>query len=77
MAPQACLPVLEKGEPVRTLPDIVADKDLCKRLQLLTAKPMMFVANLSEDGVIDDTKAAAWLKEVESYASSVSEWRHC
>ena len=41
---------LNEGQPVRTLDLSKEDKALLKQLHLITAKPAMFVGNVSEDG---------------------------
>ena len=44
------IPVLEKGENVRTLNFNPAESKLLKGFQLLTYKPVLYVANVSENG---------------------------
>ena len=44
------LPVLNEGKPVRTLEFTKEEMPLLKQFFLITAKPAMFVANVSEDG---------------------------
>ena len=44
------IPVLEKGENVRTLNFNSAESKLLKGFQLLTYKPVLYVANVSENG---------------------------
>ena len=44
------LPVLEKGESVRTLSFNEEESKLLKGFQLLTIKPVLYVANVSEEG---------------------------
>ena len=44
------LPVLEKGESIRTLSFNEEEAKLLKGFQLLTIKPVLYVANVSEDG---------------------------
>ena len=43
-------PVLNEGKPARTVPLTDEEKLLIKNYGLLTLKPVMFVANVSEDG---------------------------
>ncbi|MDI9332384.1 MAG: redox-regulated ATPase YchF [Alphaproteobacteria bacterium] len=43
-------PVLDQGKPVRTLALSTEEQALLKPLCLITAKPAMFVGNVSEDG---------------------------
>ena len=45
---------LADGRPARTLPAGGAARGLARELFLLTAKPVMFVANVEEDGFADD-----------------------
>jgi GTP-binding protein YchF len=58
---QASLPVLERlqshlaeGNPVRTLRIDAGDRTFVRSLFLLTAKPTMYIANVSEDGLGDN-----------------------
>ena len=44
------LPVLEKGESIRTLSFNEEESKLLKGFQLLTIKPVLYVANVSEEG---------------------------
>ena len=44
------LPVLEKGESIRTLSFNEEESKLLKDFQLLTIKPVLYVANVSEEG---------------------------
>jgi GTP-binding protein YchF len=48
------LPHLNEGQPVRTLGLDADEMDLIKPLCLITAKPAMFVANVSESGFKDN-----------------------
>jgi ribosome-binding ATPase len=41
---------LEAGEPVRTCPGFSELMPLCKRYGLLTAKPVLYIANVDDDG---------------------------
>ena len=59
------LPILEEGLAVRSL-DLNEDEDkLAKGLQLLTSKPVLYVANVNEDGFENN----AHLTAVTNYAS--------
>jgi hypothetical protein len=58
---QASLPVLERlnshlseGNPVRTMKIDPTDRPFVRSLFLLTAKPTMYIANVSEDGLDDN-----------------------
>jgi ribosome-binding ATPase YchF (GTP1/OBG family) len=44
------LPHLNEGQPVRTMGLDADEMELIKGLHLITAKPAMFVANVSESG---------------------------
>src|SRR5690606_28981625 len=48
------LDALEEGRAVRTLEHDDATKELLRELHLLTAKPVMYIANIAEDGSPDD-----------------------
>lgn len=48
------LPVLENGDSVRTLDFDEEEIKLLKGFQLLTIKPVLYVANVSEDGMNDN-----------------------
>ena len=50
---------LEEGLPVRTLALDAADKRALRELQLLTAKPVLYIANVNEDGFEDNPYLAA------------------
>ncbi|MFZ4762339.1 MAG: redox-regulated ATPase YchF [Alphaproteobacteria bacterium] len=45
---EAALKLLEQGEPARKLPLTDDQKPIFKQLQLLTGKPVLFIANVSE-----------------------------
>jgi GTP-binding protein YchF len=57
---------LDEGLPVRTLQTNDLQKEILKQVHLITAKPVMYVANVDEDGFIDNP----YLKAVEDYAAS-------
>lgn len=54
------LPVLESGKLANTVELSIEEKDLIKQLQLITAKPVLFVGNISEDQIktIDEVTIA-------------------
>ncbi len=60
------LPVLEKGESVRTLSFDEAEIKLLKSFQLLTIKPVLYVANISEDGFSDNP----YLDSIQEFAQA-------
>jgi GTP-binding protein YchF len=45
---------LSDGDPVRTLPLTSLERPIVRDLFLLTAKPTMYIANVSEDGLTDN-----------------------
>ena len=47
---------LDQGEPVRAQPLDQFDRERVRELQLLTAKPVMYVANVDESGFADNPK---------------------
>jgi GTP-binding protein YchF len=57
-------PVLDQGKPVRTLDLSDEERALIKPLCLITAKPAMFVGNVSEDGFENN----AFLNRLQEYA---------
>ena len=56
---------LDEGLPVRCMDMSHLQKQILKSVHLLTAKPVMYVANVAEDGFIDNP----YLKAVEEYAA--------
>ncbi len=61
-----CHAVLDEGKPVRTADLSEDDKELIKPLCLITAKPAMFVGNVSEDGFTNNP----YLDKLTAYAES-------
>ena len=57
---------LDKGLPVRTLQTSDLQKEILKSVHLITAKPVMYVANVDEDGFIDNPL----LEVVRQYAAN-------
>ncbi len=57
---------LDEGLPVRSMETSDLQKQILKSVHLLTAKPVMYVANVAEDGFIDNP----YLKAVEEYAAN-------
>jgi len=55
---------LDEGSPVRSLALDDNEKNILRELHLVTAKPVMYVANVDEGGFIDNPQ----LKAVEEYA---------
>ena len=56
---------LDEGLPVRSMDLSDLQKDILRSVHLITAKPVMYVANVDEDGFIDNPH----LKAVEEYAA--------
>ncbi len=63
-----CQSVLNEAKPVRTLAFTKEEQPLLKQLFLITAKPAMFVANVSEDGFENNPMLA----RLEQYAQAQS-----
>jgi GTP-binding protein YchF len=53
------LEALESGKPARTVQLDEGDADLLKELHLITAKPVMYVANVAEDSPADNSLVEA------------------
>lgn len=49
---------LEAGEQVRSLPNLEEVQPICKRYGLLTAKPILYIANIDDDGLNDNEALA-------------------
>ncbi len=60
------LPHLNEGKPARTFNMTLDDKELIKPLCLLTIKPAMYVANVKEDGFINNP----YLDKLTAYANA-------
>lgn len=54
---------LESGEPVRTFPQLEEVRPLCKRFGLLTAKPVLYIANV-DDAHLEGSDALTKLREL-------------
>ena len=62
-------PVLEAGNPARSL-EVDEDEELIlKSYNLLTAKPMIYVANMDEEGVMDP-ESNDYFKKVKEFATA-------
>ena len=59
------LPVLEEGRPVRSIEFNEDDLKLLRSLQLLTSKPVLYVANVNENGFSENS----YLAQLEDFAS--------
>lgn len=60
--------VLDEGNPVRTMTLTPEEKIVCDRLFLLTAKPVLYVANVNDDGFINNPL----LEQVKKFAQNES-----
>ncbi len=58
---------LENGISVRSMDFTAEEKDMVEQLFLLTSKPVLYTANLSEDDLASESNA--YLKELKEYAS--------
>ncbi|BAH06129.1 redox-regulated ATPase YchF [Clostridium kluyveri] len=61
---------LEKGLPVRTLELSKEEKEFVKDFFLLTTKPVLYVANISEDDLICGNLENEFVKKVKEYAKN-------
>ena len=62
-------PILEEGKPARSLELNEDEQILMKGYNLLTAKPMIYVANLDDEGIMDPD-SCAYYNQVKEYAQS-------
>jgi hypothetical protein len=60
---------LEEGRPVRALSFNKEEKIIVDQLFLLTQKPVIYVANISENDLMAGTAENQWVKELKSYAA--------
>lgn len=58
---------LEEGKPARNYPATDEEKEILKTLFLLTSKPVIYAANVSEDDVATENE---YVKQVKEYAKS-------
>jgi len=57
---------LDEGLPIRSMDKTDLQKEILRSVHLITAKPVMYVANVDEDGFVDNPHLTA----VEKYAAS-------
>jgi len=62
---------LNEGKPARALAFDETEKPIVKELQLMTWKPMLYVANVQEDGFVDNPMLAAVTQFAEREGSQV------
>ncbi len=60
---------LENNEPVRSIEFTAEEKTILKHLSLLTAKPMLYVANVAEDEVANP-EDNEYVKQIKEYADN-------
>ena len=65
------LPVLEEGLAIRSLEFTDDEIKLIKGLQLLTSKPVLYVANVNEDGFANNSHLAKLISHADSDKSQV------
>ena len=63
------LAVLEEGQSVRTLDLTNDEKEIVKSFNLLSSKPVIYVANVSEDDLADDGNSNAFVGAVRKFAA--------
>ncbi|MHC6179400.1 redox-regulated ATPase YchF [Clostridium sp. JNZ X4-2] len=61
---------LEKGKPVRTMELTEDENELISEFFLLTTKPVLYVANISEDDLTSGNSENKFVKKVREYAKS-------
>lgn len=64
------LPVLEEGKSIRTLTFDDAEKAILKNFSLLSVKPIIYVANVNEDDMIDEGKSNEYVKILDDFAKN-------
>ena len=61
---------LEAGKSARSMEFSKEEKEILKEIALLTIKPVIYAANVSEDDFINGIENNAFIKEVEEFASA-------
>lgn len=67
---QKAMAVLEEGKSIRTLDLSDEQKELIKSFNLLSSKPIIYVANVSEDDLADDGSSNPHVASVRNFAST-------
>lgn len=62
------LPVLEEGKSIRTLTFDDNEKAILKNFSLLSVKPIIYVANVNEDDMLDEGKNNEYVKVLADFA---------
>ncbi len=65
---QAAMAVLEKGKSVRTLELTEEQNEIVKSFNLLSSKPIIYVANVSEEDLADDGNSNPHVAKVREFA---------
>lgn len=63
------LPVLEEGKSIRTLSFDDNEKIILKNFSLLSIKPIIYVANVNEDDMIDEGENNQYVKVLKDFAT--------
>ena len=64
------LPVLEEGKSIRTLSFDDNEKAILKNFSLLSVKPIIYVANVNEDDMLDEGKNNEYVKVLDDFAKN-------
>lgn len=67
---QMCMTVLEEGKSVRTLDLTEEQSELVKSFNLLSAKPIIYVANVAEEDLANDGNSNPYVAKVREFAST-------
>lgn len=62
------LPVLEEGKSIRSLSFDDSEKAILKNFSLLSVKPIIYVANVNEDDMLDEGKSNEYVKVLDDFA---------
>ena len=71
IALEKCMPALEEGKMLRTVEFTQADREALRNYNFLTIKPVMYIANVSEDGFTNNPYLDAVQKLAEAEGSIV------
>lgn len=64
------LPVLEEGKSIRSLSFNDNEKAILKNFSLLSVKPIIYVANVNEDDMLDEGKSNEYVKVLDDFAKN-------
>lgn len=64
------LPVLEEGKSIRTLSFDDNEKAILKNFSFLSVKPIIYVANVNEDDMLDEGKSNEYVKVLDDFAKN-------